>query len=259
MKNIVPSCWIRNIKMLTICIFILFLWVDVGSASQFTPVLIGKTKDTIFKMKLVSADLKINCNEQRISFDWLLTYKNPLDEWIEGELTMPMLKNQLITGFDMNVGDVLRKGMIAEKMQAKSTYERIVARNNDPGLLEIVKGNTIKLRVFPILQNENKKVRISYDCDYEYDVENQIFKLDYPFDFIDNLEYFNIELDASNVNSQLFIESNINELEINQNGKSKLKLKDFKGSNFFKFMYRNKFEKPIVSLSKFENEKYIKF
>jgi hypothetical protein len=228
----------------------------VVSASQFTPVLIGKTKDTIFRMNLISADLKITCNEQRISFEWLLTYRNPLDKWIEGELTMPMMKNQIITGFDMNVGDVLRKGMIAEKMRAKSTYERIVARNNDPGLLEIVKGNSIKLRVFPILENENKRVRISYDCDFDYDAVNQIFKLDYPFDFIDNLEYFNIELDASNVNLPFFIESNINELEINQKGKSKLKLTDFKGSNYFKFIYRDKFEKPIVTLSKFDDEKY---
>ncbi|MBX3042579.1 MAG: hypothetical protein KIT33_00645 [Candidatus Kapabacteria bacterium] len=256
MKKIVSGFKNISIKVLFLYIYIIFINTESLIATQFTPILLGKTKDTIFKMRLVSADLKITCNEQRISFDWLLTYNNPLDEWIEGELSMPMLNNQLITAFDMNVGDVLRKGMIAEKMLAKSTYERIVARNNDPGLLEIVKGNSIKLRVFPIMEKENKRVRISYDCDFDYDEENQIFKLDYPFDFMDNLEYFNIELDASNVNSQLFIESNINELKINQSGKSNLKLKDFKGSNFFKFMYRNKFEKPIVSLSKFENEKY---
>ncbi len=241
----------RILIVLAICTFLISI---KSFAQQFTPVLIGKTKDTIFRMSLISADLKINCNEQRISFDWLLTYSNPLDEWIEGELTMPMLKNQLITGFDMNIKDVLRKGMLAEKQQAKTVYERIVSRRCDPGLLEIINGNTFKLRIFPIMGEELKTVRLSYECDYEY--KDGIFSLNYPFDFIDNLKEFNIEIDAEDVSGAPFIESNIEGLKFDNSKFAEKSIENFSSRNFFKIMFRNNLEQPLTVFSEFNDEMY---
>jgi hypothetical protein len=241
----------RFLIVLAICTFL----IPINSfAQQFTPVLIAKSKDTTFRMPLISADLKIKLNDQRVAFEWLLVYRNPTKEWMEGELSMPMLNNQLITGFDMNIGNVLRKGMLAEKQQAKTVYERIVSRRCDPGLLEIINGNTFKLRIFPIMGEELKTVRLSYECDYNY--SGGIFSLNYPFDFIDNLKEFNIEIDAEELSGTPFIESNIDGLNFDDSKYAEKSIEKFSSKNFFKIMFRNNLEQPLTVFSEFNDEMY---
>ncbi|MBM4092325.1 MAG: hypothetical protein FJ276_23295, partial [Planctomycetes bacterium] len=51
---------------------------------------------------------------------------------------------------------------IVEKQRAREIYETILREKRDPGLLEWTGGNVFKARVFPILGNSEKRIRISY-------------------------------------------------------------------------------------------------
>ena len=51
---------------------------------------------------------------------------------------------------------------VVEKQRAREIYETILRERRDPGLLEWTGGNIFKARVFPILAESEKRIKITY-------------------------------------------------------------------------------------------------
>ena len=94
---------------------------------------------------------------------WDLTVFNPQDRVLEGELVFPLGDGQTVTRFAMDVNGRLREGVVVEKAKGRKTFEEIVRRNVDPGLLEKTAGNTFKARVYPIPAKGYKRVVLAYE------------------------------------------------------------------------------------------------
>lgn len=94
---------------------------------------------------------------------WDMTIYNPQARLLEGELVFPLGEGQTVSRFAMDVNGVLREGVVVEKAKGRQVFESIVRRGVDPGLLEMVAGNSFKARIYPIPANGTKRVVIAYE------------------------------------------------------------------------------------------------
>ena len=72
-----------------------------------------------------------------------------------------------------------QRGELVEAEQARKIYTDIVSRTKDPGLLEYMGTDVLKLRIFPVLPKSDQKVKISYTS--VADADNGVVEYRYPF------------------------------------------------------------------------------
>jgi Ca-activated chloride channel homolog len=87
-----------------------------------------------------------------------ITFFNPNQQVLEGELQFPLLDGQSIAGFAMDVNGKLRDAVPVEKAKGQAVFEDIIRRRVDPGLLEATAGNNFKLRIYPLPANGTRRV-----------------------------------------------------------------------------------------------------
>ena len=92
-----------------------------------------------------------------------LTFENPLDRVLEGELVLPLPQGATVSSLALEIEGKLREASVVEREKARAVFEAVVRQNVDPGLLEWVKGNTFRTRIYPIPAKGTKRVVIGYD------------------------------------------------------------------------------------------------
>ena len=83
---------------------------------------------------------------------------NPNQRVLEGSFEIPLADGQTMARFALDVNGKLREGVAVEKTKARETFEAIVRRNVDPGLLEQTQGNNFRIRVYPIPAGGHKRL-----------------------------------------------------------------------------------------------------
>lgn len=91
-----------------------------------------------------------------------LTFRNPQARVLEGELVFPLPEGAAISGYALDIGGELVEGVVVEKERARISFEQEVRRGIDPGLVEWVKGNNFRTRVWPIPGGGTRTVRVEY-------------------------------------------------------------------------------------------------
>ncbi|MCG8582079.1 MAG: DUF2135 domain-containing protein [Bacteroidales bacterium] len=137
------------------------------------PQLSVKNDSIDFEITTMNIGVKVFGNIAITSYD--VTFFNPSQRVLEGELNFPLKANQEIVGFSMDVDGQLRKGVVVEKHKGRQVFETIVRQGIDPGLIEKTSGNNFRARVYPILANGTKRIVITcqeilplYKDDYIY-------------------------------------------------------------------------------------------
>ena len=74
----------------------------------------------------------------------------------------PIPKGASVNKFTMWVDGKETSGELLDAKKAAQVYTDIVRRTQDPGLLEYLGNNLMRLRVFPILPKKDQKVKISF-------------------------------------------------------------------------------------------------
>ena len=90
------------------------------------------------------------------------SFVNHTDSQLEGVFYFPLPQDASISGFGMWINGELIEADVVEKQRAREIYETILRERRDPGLLEWAGGNIFKARVFPILGNSEKRIKITY-------------------------------------------------------------------------------------------------
>lgn len=85
---------------------------------------------------------------------------NPNDRQMEYELILPLSPHETVVDYKLNIGAKLRSGVVVNKDKARQTFESIVRRGVDPGVIEKVAGNNYKLRVYPIMRKGYRRTVI---------------------------------------------------------------------------------------------------
>src|SRR5262249_14118859 len=90
------------------------------------------------------------------------TFRNHSDRQLEATYVFPVPKGASVNKFVMWVGGKEVKGEMVEADRARTIYTDVVRRMQDPGLLEYVGSNLLKLRVFPVPAKGDQKVAVSF-------------------------------------------------------------------------------------------------
>lgn len=89
-----------------------------------------------------------------------MTFANPNDRVLEGNLEFPLRPGQQVVGFALDVDGRMRDAVPVPKARARQVFESIERRGVDPGLLEQTQGEAFRLRIYPLPPRGERRVRI---------------------------------------------------------------------------------------------------
>ncbi len=90
-----------------------------------------------------------------------LSFRNPNNRILEGELQFPLLDGQQVTAFALDFDGKWRSAVPVEKAKGQQVFEDVIRARIDPALLEVTKGNNFKLRIYPIPAQGSRKVSLT--------------------------------------------------------------------------------------------------
>ena len=114
--------------------------------------------DSAIQIQTIRINGDVNGRQAMTEID--MTFFNPNNRVLEGELQFPLLDGQRVASFAMDVNGALRDAVPVEKAKGQAVFEDVIRARIDPGLLEVTQGNNFKLRVYPIPAQGTKRVVI---------------------------------------------------------------------------------------------------
>lgn len=90
------------------------------------------------------------------------TYRNHTDRQLEATFIFPIPRGASVNKFTMWVDGKETSGELLDAKKAHQIYTDIVRRTQDPGLLEYLGNDMIRLRVFPVPPRGDQKVKVSF-------------------------------------------------------------------------------------------------
>lgn len=132
---------------------------------DFRPSLTVTENDHPRALGLQKADVHVVITGFIAQTTMTLTFHNDLSRALEGELVFPLPQGATICGYGLDVNGQMVDGVPVEKQQARIAFESEVRKGIDPGLVEQVKGNNFRTRIFPIPAKGNRTVKVQYVSD----------------------------------------------------------------------------------------------
>ena len=124
-----------------------------------------------------------------------MTFHNPNDRLLEGELQFPLLDAQQVSGFALDFDDKWRAAVPVEKVRGQEVFEDVTRARIDPALLEATQGNHYKLRVYPIPAGGERRVSLTIS-EHLPEKRDGSALLRLPLAFSDRLEAFDLRIQA---------------------------------------------------------------
>lgn len=90
------------------------------------------------------------------------TFFNPTNEELEGDFSLTLPKDSLVTGYALDIDGYMLPGVLDSKPRAKRTYEARVRQNIDPGLATIDQRNLFTTRVYPIPERGTRRISVEF-------------------------------------------------------------------------------------------------
>jgi len=90
------------------------------------------------------------------------TFTNPNARQMAGELEFPIPDGAHVCAYALDVNGTLVPGVVCEKEKARVAFENEVRKGVDPGLVEQVKGNIWKTRIFPLVPHTPRQAEVEY-------------------------------------------------------------------------------------------------
>ncbi|MDF1852341.1 MAG: VIT domain-containing protein [Verrucomicrobiales bacterium] len=119
----------------------------------------GNARQHLAIQKLVVA---VECVGLLAEISYDITYANGSRRNQEGEFQLELPPGARVSSYSLEVEGRMRPAVSVEKEKALHAYESIKRRGVDPGIVEKVGDTSYRTRIFPILPNSTKRVRISY-------------------------------------------------------------------------------------------------
>ncbi len=122
------------------------------------------------------------------------TSLNKAKDTLEVVFNFELPKGAIVHDSWLWIGDDIVKAKILDKWSASSIYEGIVKRRKDPSILSKISSTQYELRVFPMVGNETRKVKITYLMPNTWN--NSLVAADLPIALINTSanknRYFNV-------------------------------------------------------------------
>jgi len=89
-------------------------------------------------------------------------FYNPNDRQVEGTYVFPIPHEAVVSAFKLWVDGKPVEGEIMDAEKARQTYEDIVRKVKDPALLEYADQGAVRVRIFPIPPDGERRVELEY-------------------------------------------------------------------------------------------------
>ena len=90
------------------------------------------------------------------------TFTNPNARQMAGDFEFPIPDGAFVCGSALEVNGEMVPGVVVEKEKARVAFENEVRKGVDPGLVEQVKGNVWRTRIFPLDPQTPRKAEVEY-------------------------------------------------------------------------------------------------
>ena len=155
-----------------------FAVLAIAPTSRASGLLVPKDKE-VPPLAMLNHLVDVSIDDQVAITTIEQTFRNHTDRQLEATFVFPVPKGASVRKFSMWVNGEEQRGELVEADQARKIYTDIVSRTKDPGLLEYMGTDVLKLRVFPILPKSDQKVKISYTSVAQAD--GGVIEYRYPF------------------------------------------------------------------------------
>ena len=91
-----------------------------------------------------------------------ITFTNPNERAFEGELEFPLPQGATVCGYALELNGDMVPGVVCGKEEARTAFENEKRKGVDPGVVEHVKGNVWKTRIYPLLPKVPRKARVEF-------------------------------------------------------------------------------------------------
>jgi hypothetical protein len=132
------------------------------SSAPAQPALLADGGRTPTRLRLAKMSTEARIFGDLVTVTVTMTFANPEDRQREGDLYFPLPEGAAVCGYALDIQGVMVDGVVVDRQQGERAYETIVRRLTDPALLELVKGNTFRARVFPIPAEGTRTIAVRY-------------------------------------------------------------------------------------------------
>lgn len=169
------------------------------------PVLLHKSKGDYKPLRIDSLYASVNIIGNVAHTELTFVFYNDLNRVLEGQLYFPLNEGQAISHFAMDIQGEMRDAVVVEREKGRKVFEEIVRKGIDPGLLEYVKGNNFKARVYPIPKKGYKRITIGYDEGLDKSKDGYLYRL--PLSIRQVVKQFTLKVNTQELESEPVVKS----------------------------------------------------
>lgn len=107
-----------------------------------------------------SSTVEENAFFRRVKTTFVFTNPNP--RRMAGEFEFPIPDGAVVCGYSLQIGTELVPGVVCEAEKARVAFENETRKGVDPGLVEQVKGNVWRTRIFPLEPGTPRRAEVTY-------------------------------------------------------------------------------------------------
>lgn len=159
--------WIISLLLVAVSSMVYFSQANAQSAEALNRVTI--LPDRIIappqmrgEIVLTDYDVQTSIRDNMATTTITQTFQNNTHATLEARYLFPLPIDANFSSFALTVNGKPLEGKIMEKAEARRTYEEIVRKLIDPGLLEYVDDKTVQVSIAPFFAGETKKIQLSY-------------------------------------------------------------------------------------------------
>ncbi|MDH4128113.1 MAG: VIT domain-containing protein [Spirochaetota bacterium] len=183
----------KKLVITFIALLNLFL-AGILSAQNVPPVLFVRQNDKLEALSISKVNVNVKIFGYIAETKMTLTFYNPNNRILSGDLYFPLPQGTTISGYGLDINGIMVDGVVVEKQKARQVFEKIVRQGIDPGLVEWVKGNNFKTRVFPIPANGTRTIMVKYVSDIVDGDNGAIYQL--PLNFKSRVKDFSLRIEV---------------------------------------------------------------
>src|SRR6476619_3517494 len=142
-------------------LFAVTLWLAVTGPVSAHGLLIPEDK-TLPPLAMVYHRVSITVEDQVAVTNVEQAFRNHTDRQLEATYVFPVPRGASVNKFTMLVNGQEVAGEMVEASKARQIYTDIVRRTQDPGLLEYLGYNLMRLRVFPIPPKGDQRLTLRF-------------------------------------------------------------------------------------------------
>jgi Ca-activated chloride channel family protein len=196
-----------------------FLLVAASGTADAAGLLIPEDKK-LPPLAMVNHKVTVTIEDQVAITTLEQTFRNHTDRPLEATYLFPVPKGAGVDRFTMWVDGKETAGELLDAKKAHQVYTDIVRRTQDPGLLEYLGNNLMRMRVFPVPPKGDQKVRVSYKSIAPLDgnVVEYVYPLKTDGKSTSTLEEFSVRISLKSQRPISNIYSPTHAVEVKRNG-----------------------------------------